>query len=219
VDQERPPPAETPKRRPSPYADAPRLPEGESVDLASLVSGEWIEIEVGCGRGAFVLERAAAEPRAAVVGMEIKRKWAALVDARLARQGLAGRARVFAEDARAALPRLGPAGALKRMYMHFPDPWWKKRHHKRMVMGDVFLDEAARLLEPGGELFIQTDVAERAEAYAARIATHPAFAPAGDRDGSPDLQNNPYSARSNRERRADEDGLPVHRMRWVRVRA
>lgn len=211
------PPEDAPrKRRPSPYADAPRLPEGERVDVREVVRGEWVEIEVGCGRGAWVIERARTEPRAAVLGFEIKRKWAALVDARLTREGLAPRARVLAEDARLALPRLAPNGAVRRVVMHFPDPWWKKRHQKRMVMGDVFLDEAARLLEPGGELYIQTDVEERADMYVARVGAHPAFEPAGDAAGSPRVAANPYGARSNRERRADGDGLPVHRMLWRR---
>jgi len=45
----------------------------------------------------------------------------------------------------------------------------EKRHRKRLVMGDVFLDGIARLLEPSGELFIQTDVAERADEYEAHL--------------------------------------------------
>jgi tRNA (guanine-N7-)-methyltransferase len=148
----------------SPYADAPRLPGEPSseVDVRALVKGEWLEIEVGPGRGGFLFERAAAAPGAGLVGLEVRRKWAAIVDARLAKLGLGSRARVFAEDAREALPRMRPSGAFKRAFLHFPDPWWKKRHQKRLVMGDVFLVEMGRLLEPGGELFVQTDVEERA---------------------------------------------------------
>ncbi len=147
---------------PRPYDDAPRLPEGDCIDLRSLVRGDWIEVEIGPGRGWFMVERAEAEPRAGLLGLEIRRKWAAVVDGRLARRGLGDRARVFAEDAVLSLPRLGPDGSLRTVFVHFPDPWWKKRHQKRLVVRDRFLDEVARLLEPRGELFVQTDVEERA---------------------------------------------------------
>jgi tRNA (guanine-N7-)-methyltransferase len=202
---------------PRPYADAPRLPEGDRVDLRSLAQGDWMEVEIGPGRGWFLVERAAAEPRAALVGLEIRRKWAAVVDARLARRGLAHRARVFAADARDALPRLGPDASVRRVFVSFPDPWWKKRHQKRLVLRDDFLDQVARLLEPAGELFVQTDVEERATWYETLVGGDPRFASAGDRPGSPRVADHGYGARSPRERRAIADGLPVVRMRWTRA--
>jgi len=183
------------------------------------VAGDWVEVEIGPGRGWFLVERAEAEPRAALVGLEIRRKWAAIVDARLAKRGLAHRARVFAEDARHALPRLAPDASVRRVFVHFPDPWWKKRHHKRLVMKDGLLEQVARLLEPGGELFVQTDVEERAAAYEDLVALDARFVPDGDTSGSPRLVDHAYVARSPRERRAIADGLPVHRMRWTRATA
>jgi tRNA (guanine-N7-)-methyltransferase len=182
-----------------------------------MVAGDWVELEIGPGRGWFLVERAAAEPRAALVGLEIRRKWAAIVDARLAKRGLAARARVFAEDARHALPRLAPDASVRRVFVHFPDPWWKKRHHKRLVMKDGLLEQVARLLEPGGELFVQTDVEERAAAYEELVGLDPRFVPDGDTPGSPRLADHAYVARSPRERRAIADGLPVNRMRWRRA--
>jgi tRNA (guanine-N7-)-methyltransferase len=199
-----------------PYDDAPRLPDGDQVEVRGLVAGDWVEIEIGPGRGWFLVERAEAEPRAALLGLEIRRKWAAIVDGRLAKRGLAARARVFAEDARHALPRLAPDASVQRVFVHFPDPWWKKRHHKRLVMKDGLLEQVARLLEPGGELFVQTDVEERAAAYEELVALDPRFVPDGDTPGSPRLADHAYVARSPRERRAIADGLPVNRMRWRR---
>ena len=217
---ESPPPRPLPPRRGGPYADAPRLPESERVDLREIVRGSSIEIEIGPGpKAGFLSERAIAAPDAALVGLEIRRKWAAVGDARLAKEGHAARARVFCEDARIALPRLGPAGCVARAFLHFPDPWWKKKHTKRLVMGDVFLNEVARLLGPSGELYVQTDVEERAELYEGAVSSHEAFAPAGDTEGSARIADNPYGARSPRERRAIADGLPVFRMRWLRRRS
>lgn len=186
------------------------------MDVRALAQGEWVELEVGPGRGWFLVERAEAEPRAALVGLEIRRKWAAIVDGRLAKRGLAPRARVFAENAQLALPRLGPDGSVRRVFLHFPDPWWKKRHAKRLVMKDGFLSQVARLLAPDGELFVQTDVEERAAEYEGLVALDPRFVPDGDAAGSPRLVDHAYAARSPRERRAIADGLPVHRMRWRR---
>ena len=206
--------------RPNPYAEAPRLPgergDTSPVDARTLVRGEILELEIGPGRGGFAFERVAAEPRAGLVGLEVRRKWATVVDTRLAKLGLGARARVFAEDAKLALPRLGPDGVFQRAYLHFPDPWWKKRHTKRLVMGDAFLEQIARLLAPRGELFVQTDVAMRAEQYEAQIGSSPAFVPAGDVAGDPHLAENPYGARSPREHRAIADGLPVTRLRYSR---
>jgi tRNA (guanine-N7-)-methyltransferase len=204
-----------------PYHDAPKLPRSGAnadavIDVRGIATGEWIELEIGPGRGTFLVERAVAEPRAALIGLEIRRKWAALVDARLAKLGHGKRARVFSEDAKEALPFLQPAASVRRVHLLFPDPWWKKRHQKRLVMGDVFLDAIARLLEPNGELFVQTDVEERAEQYRTRIEADERFVPFGDDAGSPVLADNPYGARTNREHRAIADGLPVHRLRWRR---
>ena len=135
-----------------PYEDAPRLPPGDLVDVRLLASGGWTELEIGPGRGWFLVERATVEPTAALVGLEIRRKWAAVVDARLSARGLGPRARVFAEDAAAALPRLGPDGSVRRVFVHFPDPWWKKRHQKRRVDAEAASSpRSTRLLEqPGG---------------------------------------------------------------------
>jgi tRNA (guanine-N7-)-methyltransferase len=202
-------------RTADPYADAPRLPEGD-VDIRELVGGEWYELEIGPGRGGFLLERAEAEPRAAIVGLEVRRKWAKIVDDRLAARGLAGRARVFAEDAKACLGRLAPDCIFRRAFLSFPDPWWKKKHNKRLVLQSSIVGHLARVLAQGGELFIQTDVESRAQEYEKLLSSDAHFAPKGDSVGSPILHENPYAARSSRERRAIADGLPIIRLRFVR---
>jgi tRNA (guanine-N7-)-methyltransferase len=209
--------AAPPPKPPRPYADAPRLPATPTVDARTLVTGEWLELEVGPGRGGFGFERLAFEPRLGFIGLEVRRKWATIVDTRMAKRGLAPRGRVFAEDAKEALPRLGPDGAFLRAFLHFPDPWWKKRHQKRLVMGDVFLAEVARLVATGGELFIQTDVEDRAAQYEAQVTGSSWFGPAGDVPGSPRVAENPFGARSPREHRAIADGLPVYRMLYRRL--
>jgi tRNA (guanine-N7-)-methyltransferase len=212
------------------YLDAPRLAGEGRVGIAELLPAKVnrIEIEVGPGRGGFLFERLAGTPDLGIIAFEVSRKWTTLVNQRLARLGLADRGRVFADDARLALPRLEPAGHVAAVYFHFPDPWWTKRHQKRLVVGYGVLDEIARLLCPGGELFVQTDVEERADLYETQILGHAAFeafgetgaeasADAAGRPSSPRLAENPYGARSHRERRAIDDAIPIYRLRFRRV--
>jgi tRNA (guanine-N7-)-methyltransferase len=203
----------------SPYAHAPTLPAGEAIDIATLVRGSTYELEIGPGRGGFIEERAVLRPDVGIVGLEVRRKWATIVDARLGKHGLGARARVFSEDAKEALTRLTPDGCLRVAYLHFPDPWWKKRHAKRLVLDLGVKDELARLLAPRGELFVQTDVLERAAEYEALLRADDRFVPLGDAEADPHLTENPYEARSPRERRAIADGLPIFRLRFQRATA
>lgn len=198
------------------YDHCPKLPEGDTVDLRTLVVGDApLLLEIGPGRGMFALQWAALHPDGRLVALEIRRKLATLLDERLAAQKLL-HARCYAEDAGVALPRLGPDGAVAHVVVHFPDPWWKKRHQKRLVLKDEFVTQLARLVAPGGTVLVQTDVASRAEEYLARFIAAPEFVNVGD----PWVPESPHApARSNREARAIADGLPVWRMLFRRIAA
>lgn len=191
------------------YDHAPRLPEGDRVEASALVSGDGpLMLEIGPGRGMFALQWAAQHADGRLVALEIRRKWATVLDARLRARGYT-HARCFAEDAGLALPRLGPDGVARFVAVHFPDPWWKKRHAKRLVVRDDFVDQLARLVHAGGTVLVQTDVEDRAAEYLARFEAHPAF----ENLGAPYVAESPFApARSNREARAIEDGLPVYRI-------
>ena len=193
---------------------APKLPLEGDVDLAAIIDGDGpLELDIGFGHGSSIYERAAQAPESRLLGIEIKNKWATKVAERCARRGLTN-VRVFANDARDILRRGGPPGCLQRVFVHFPDPWWKRRHAKRMVVGGELLDDLARLLTVGGELLVQTDVEARAQEYRAAMFMHPHFQLAGEGGW---LDHNPFGARSNREIRAEEDGLPIYRLLAVRV--
>lgn len=211
-------PTEAALRR-SPYAEAPRLPSGSgltAVDiLGQAAQGRELELEIGPGRGGFIVERLAVAPDVCIVGLEIRLKWASLLDERVRELGSAGRARVFAEDIRVALPRFSE-GSLSRVFIHFPDPWWKKRHAKRRLAQADVMDHLVRVLAPGGELFVQTDVWDTAQAYREAIERCAELEAHGEQPGSPLLSANPYGARSPRERRVMADGMPVVRLRYRR---
>lgn len=206
------PVSETPK--PIRYREfTPRAPEG-SVDLEAFIPGDGpLELDIGFGRGHSIFERARISPESRILGVEIKAKWAYKVDERRKRLGLEG-VRIVSEDIRELLPRCGPKGCVTRAFVHFPDPWWKKRHQDRFVVGEPFLDALADLMKVGGELFVQTDVEDRALRYRELIAAHTAFELEGEGDF---IDENPFGARSNREVRAEEDGLPIYRILARRV--
>jgi tRNA (guanine-N7-)-methyltransferase len=206
--------------RRSPYADAPRLPAGVALDASQIlgrVPAErgGLELEIGPGRGGFIVERLAAHPEVCIIGLEIRLKWATVVDERVRSLGFEGRGRVFAEDIRLALPRFSP-GSLARVFIHFPDPWWKKRHAKRRLAQADTMEHLAGALAPGGELFVQTDVWDTARDYREVIEQRTEFESHGDAPDSPLLLDNPYGARSPRERRVMADGMPVLRLRYRR---
>ncbi len=168
-----------------------------------------LEVVVGFGRGRFLRERALEVPEHRLLGIEIKTKWSYLVHARCDRDGL-DNVTVFCGDVRTILERMS-ASSIWRTYVNFPDPWWKKRHRKRRVIGPDLVRDLARLTEPGGELFIQTDVAERAADYVRDVRDVAAFRLlSGRADGL--LDGSPVGARSNREVRAEQDGLPIYRL-------
>lgn len=188
---------------------APRPPEGP-VDLDALLPGEGpLDVDVGFGRGLSLFERAAQAPGRRLLGIEVRSKWVCLVEARRRREGL-DHVRVLAADAKELLARAEPGGVVDRLFVYFPDPWWKKRHAKRRLIDDTFVAEVTRLLRPGGQLFIQTDVPERAEAYGAVLGRQAGLTVER-------CDHNPFGVRSNRERRAEADGLPVYRLLATRA--
>jgi tRNA (guanine-N7-)-methyltransferase len=191
------------------------LPEGESVDPRTLLSsgGRPVELEIGPGRGGFLVDRLIADPSVRLLGLEIRLKWATIVDRKLHELGLSERGRVFAEDARRALRRF-PSDCLDAVFVHFPDPWWKKRHNKRLVLARPLLSELLRALRSGGQVFVQTDVEDRARQYEELFATTPEFVPFG---AAARVTENPFLARSPREHRAIEDGLPIYRLHYRKL--
>ncbi|MGD9646022.1 MAG: tRNA (guanosine(46)-N7)-methyltransferase TrmB, partial [Pirellulales bacterium] len=118
-----------------------------------------VEIEVGSGKGLFLSGAAAARPDVDFLGIEIARKFAQAVAARLARAAVTN-ARVLNADAQRLFAEVLPDASLAAVHVYFPDPWWKKRHHKRRLMNERFVRDVERTLLPGGLLHFWTDVEE-----------------------------------------------------------
>ena len=197
----------------SEYAEAaPRPPDGE-IDLREIVPGDGpVELDIGFGRGLSMLSRAQAAPESRIIGLEIKSKLAVTAARRCARLEL-HRVRIWAADVREVLARVRRVPSVDRAFIHFPDPWWKKRHQKRLVVVPETLDALAEILKPEGDLYIQTDVYDRAQRYVDDLRESGRFVLRGDGDF---VDENPFGSISNRERRSALDGLPIFRIHAIR---
>ena len=194
------------------------LPTAGVIDLAASIGIDRrkpVEFEIGFGKGLFLLDRAQQLPEVVFFGIELKRKWVDLVAARAKKRNLEN-LYVRHGDAKDVLKRLFPDALFTRIFIIFPDPWWKARHQKRMLVTAPLVQEVARLLADDGELFIETDVESRAEAYHATVSACPDFGT--DRPGGGRLRENPFGARSLREKKCEDLGLPVYRMLFHRIR-
>ncbi len=130
-----------------------------------------VEIEVGFGKGLFLVSAGQANPGTNYFGIEIVRKYQLLTATRLARRGL-GNVRVACADARSFLRDRVPDGSVQAVHVYFPDPWWKKRHHKRRVFTPEFAAQCQRVLAAGGQLLVATDVADYAALVRETVAGH-----------------------------------------------
>src|SRR5262245_30876880 len=148
-----------------------------------------LEIEVGSGKGLFLAAAAAGAPERNFVGVEIARKYAHFTAARLVKRGLTN-ATVLNGDGQRLFSELLPNGSLAAVHVYFPDPWWKKRHHKRRLMNERFLGDVARTLAAGGSLHFWTDVAEYFSATLALVAQNTSFdgpLPVAEKEAEHDL--------------------------------
>jgi len=144
------------------------LPNGAAaLDVARLFAGcREIWLEIGFGAGEHLLHQAAANPAVGFIGCEpFLGGVARLLSA--ADGDMLKRIRIFRDDARLLLAAL-PDASIARVFVLFPDPWPKTRHHKRRIVAADTLNQLARVLRDGAELRAATDI----DAYKAWMLQH-----------------------------------------------
>ncbi len=134
-----------------------------------------VHVEIGSGNNRFLIAMAEAHPEWSFLGVERSAKYHSLGCERAARRGLAN-LRLIRTTGEDLLFRLLPAHRVSALYVLFPDPWPKKRHHKRRLFADPeILTAAARVLASGGRLLVKTDHPGYAEVIAEALANPPGF--------------------------------------------
>ncbi len=114
------------------------------------------EIEIGPGKGAFIVNQCAAEPETNFLAIEWEGEIYAYCADRLRRRQ-AGNVRVLHGNAVDFLKWRVPDNIVRVVHLYFSDPWPKYKHHKNRVIQDAFLAQVFRVLVPGGELRVVTD--------------------------------------------------------------
>lgn len=134
-------------------------PPAESVEVDP---GQWfdatapLELEIGTGKGGFLLERARTHPQINFLGIEWANKFFLYAADRMVRWGVTN-VRLMRADARHFVLRNLGSGTLSALHLYHPDPWPKKRHHKRRLVQLDFAGAAARCLQRGARWYIQSD--------------------------------------------------------------
>jgi tRNA (guanine-N7-)-methyltransferase len=167
-------------------------------------------LEIGFGDGEVLADMAHRDPACDYLGVEVHEPGVGHCLLLAERLGIAN-LRIIRHDAVEVLQSQIPDGALARVNLFFPDPWPKKRHHKRRIVQPEFMRLVAAKLQPGGVFHVATDWAPYGEHVDAVLAGEPAFeplsAPPADRAGT------------KFERRGERLGHAVYERAWRRCTA
>ena len=127
------------------------------LDLCAVFGNDRpVEVEFGIGKGRFLLDAAERHRSVNYLGVEQAGKYLRLAHDRARRRGLTN-LRLVHGDAREFIEFFLGSDCARAVHVYFPDPSPKKRHHKRRLLDDTFLEEVHRILEPSGRLWIATD--------------------------------------------------------------
>jgi len=152
-------------------------PDERPEDLKNAVSffsEGRVEVEIGFRRAHFLKERTKNCPDTRFLGFELGSQWCRRMARYIEREALEN-TRIIQNDARFWLRRILPTNGVQTIYVFFPDPWWKKKHHKRRLITAETLDVFFDLLAPGGALIFRSDVAAYFEQVLDLIAQHGGF--------------------------------------------
>ena len=180
-----------------------------------LEPGREIELEVGCAEAQFLFERAEKDPARLYVGLEIRDQLVDWVNAEARAREVPVHA-VFC-NANNHLRELFPARSVHRVFLNFPDPWFKRRHHKRRMIDEALARDLHHVLVPDGELFFQSDVWEVALATMDILERLDELYANSSGSWTFWKRGNPYGVRSWREAHCEKEGLPIWRL-WYRRR-
>jgi tRNA (guanine-N7-)-methyltransferase len=177
------------------------LPPSGRLDIAALFGNarRSIWLEIGFGGGEHLAQLAEQHPQTGFIGCEVFENGIVKLLGQIEQRRLAN-IRIFADDARLMMAALPPA-SVDRVFILFPDPWPKRRQHKRRIVSRATLDALAEIMSDDAELRLATDDADYLCWILERITAHPAFEwlarrPGDWRERPPDWPPTRYEAKA-----------------------
>ena len=170
-----------------------------------------VEVEVGFGKGLYLLSRSMAEPQRNFFGIEIVRKYQLYTTTRIAVRRLRN-VKTCCADAKRVFAWRIPADSVADVHVYFPDPWWKTRHKKRLLFTPEFARNVHKVLQPGGSLHFVSDVADYFAWVTETLAAMPGFErlpPPAEQEPKHDMD---YL--TNFERKFRREGRPIYRAEY-----
>ncbi|MFQ5423798.1 MAG: tRNA (guanosine(46)-N7)-methyltransferase TrmB [Phycisphaerae bacterium] len=188
---------------------------GDPADLRALFGNNHpIELEIGSGKGGFLLRQAKSHADRNYLGIEWANQYFRFSADRMARWGITN-VRIMRTDARHFFIHRMPTDVLAALHVYHPDPWPKKRHHKRRLFSTEFVAAAVRSLEPGGRWAIQTDHAEYAGVIRERLSACVKLTAVPFDDA--DFGTIGERTETNFEIKYQREGRPIHRFAFRRL--
>jgi len=192
----------------------------QPLELPSLTalfprSRQPLHLDIGCAQGHFLMEMAALHPRRNHLGLEIRRPLVERAETRRQRRQLDNLHYLFCNVtvSLASLTRQLAPGQLQLVTIQFPDPWFKRKHHKRRLLQGSLLNTLAAAMAPGALLFLQSDVYPLMEEEVALVQAQGCFG----RQPPDWWPENPLPVATERERLVLARGLPVWRACFQRI--
>ncbi|MBD2102351.1 tRNA (guanosine(46)-N7)-methyltransferase TrmB [Leptolyngbya sp. FACHB-261] len=167
-----------------------------------------LHLDIGCGKGRFLLALAQQQPDWNLLGLEIREPLVEQANRWGREQGLTNLHYLFC-NVNLSLRSLFQPGDLSAVTIQFPDPWFKQRHQKRRVVQPELVTELALLLVPGGRVFVQSDIEAVALQMRERFEADPAFVNLAGTGNW--IADNPLGVATERECSTLERGQPVYR--------
>ena len=151
------------------------LPEAGALDPRAVfpTATDTVWLEIGFGAGEHLAEQAEHHPTIGFIGCEVFEDGIVRLLGEIERRGLAN-VRLFIDDARLLVAALPPA-SLRRVFILFPDPWPKRRHHKRRLVAPAMLELLASAMADGAELRLATDDRDYLAWMLEHTVAHPDF--------------------------------------------
>lgn len=169
-----------------------------------------VEVDVGCGKGGFLLWAAQTRPGYNFLGIERLLLRLRKVDKKASKRGLSN-IRLIRLEASYLIGKLIPAESVTAYHIYFPDPWPKRRHERRRLFNAAFVSDLRRTLRAAGTVSVATDHEPYFRQMETVMAGDDGFAPIG-------VEELPVDAQTEFEKEFVTAGKPIWRARWQKTR-